>query len=377
MMSILLTLALAVTIENQTFRANDNPNAKAVLHIQNERQVTIRNVVIDGRRDAFHRTFPIAENGAPFIDYYPLNGIAIDRSQNVLIENVTLRNVTNLAIVVARSSNVRILNVTVEDSGSLDQKGLNNTTGGILLEEGVTNFEVGDCRLTRVRGNGIWTHSYTVSPRNKDGVIANNEIDTAARDAIQVGHATNVKVTDNIMRNVGYPSEIVDAEPVGIDTAGDVDQTHYRGNRMYEINGKCFDLDGFRDGELTRNLCINSKPVAEYPHGNFGVVFNDSHPDSKSQNIIIRDNVFDGMKFGALFVIGPGHVIENNLFLNLNRSGSKDQLLGASIAFANGVLRPNPPAGLIRGNTFTGKSRCPGPYPGVRYERNQCQTSTR
>lgn len=377
MMSILLTLALAVTIENQTFRADDNPNARAVLHIQNERQVTIRNVVIDGRRDALHRPFPIAENGAPFIDYYPLNGIAIDRSQNVLIENVTLRNVTNLAIVVARSANVRILKVTVEDSGSLDHKGLNNTTGGILIEEGTVNFEVRDCRLIRVRGNGIWTHSYTVSPRNRDGVIANNEIDTAARDAIQVGHATNVKVFDNVMRNIGYPAEIVDAEPVGIDTAGDVDKSEYRANRMFEINGKCFDLDGFRDGELTRNLCINSKPVATYPHGNFGVVFNDSHPDSKAQNIIIRDNVFDGMKYGALFVIGPGHVIENNLFLNLNQSGSKDPLLSSSIAFADGVLRSNPPKVTVRGNLFTGKSRCPGPYPEVRYERNQCQTSIR
>ncbi len=377
MMSILLTLALAVTIENQTFRAGDDPNAKAVLHIRNEKQVTIRNVVIDGRRDTLQRPFPIAENGAPFIDYYPLNGIAIDRSQNVLIENVTLRNVTNLAIVVARSSNVRILKVTVEDSGSLDSRGLNNTTGGILIEEGTVNFEVRDCHLIRVRGNAIWTHSYTESPKNRDGIITGNEIDTAARDAIQVGHATRVKVFDNVMRNIGYPAEIVDAEPVGIDTAGDVDQSEYRTNRMFEINGKCFDLDGFRDGDVTRNICINIKPPEAYPHGNFAVVFNDSHPDSKSQNIVIRDNVFDGLKYGGIYVIGPGHLIENNVLLNTNLSKSSDPLLSSTIAFANGVLRPNPAGAVVRGNFIAGKGRCPEPYPGVRYERNQCQTSTR
>lgn len=376
-MGIIFTLALAITIENQTLTATTDPNAKAVLHIQGQNQVRIRNVTIDGRRDQLHRAFPIAENGAPFIDYYPLNGIAIDRSSDVLIENVTLRNVTNLAIVVARSSNVKILRITVEDSGSLDKRGLNNTTGGILIEEGTTNFEVRECRLSRIRGNAIWTHSYSVSPRNRDGIIVNNEIDTAGRDGVQVGHATNVRVADNVIRNIGYPASIVDGEPVGIDTAGNVDTTEYRTNRLFEINGKCFDLDGFHDGGVICNLCVNTKPVTAYPNGNFGIVFNDSHPDAKSQNIVIKENVFDGIKYGGMFVIGSGHRIENNSFLNLNQAHSKDKLLSSSIAFANGVLRPNPPGAIIIGNTFTGAARCPEPHLGVRYERNECQTSSK
>lgn len=375
-MSILLTFALAVVLENQTFTAGDDLQARAVLHIQNEKQVRIRNVVIDGRRDQLHRTFPIAEKGVPFIDFYPLNGIAIDRSSDILIENVTLRNVTNLAIVVARSTNVRILRVTVEDSGSLDAQGRNNTTGGILLEEGTSNFEVRECRLSRIRGNAIWTRSSSVSPRNHDGVIANNEIDTVARDAIQIGHAINVRVTDNLVRNIGYPVEIVDGEPVGIDTTGNVDKTEYRSNRLFEINGKCFDLDGFHDGALICNICINTKPVTAYPHGNFGIVFSDSHQDSPSQNIFISGNTIDGTKYGGMFLIGSGHVVENNSFLNLNRSGSKDKLLSAAIAYSKGVRRPNPPQALITGNTFTGRVHCPAPYPGIRYEKNQCQTST-
>ncbi|MDX2178637.1 MAG: right-handed parallel beta-helix repeat-containing protein [Bryobacteraceae bacterium] len=368
-MGIVVTLYLA-----QQALLPTSETQRAVIDIRGEKQVRIRNVVIDGQRDRYaHLHWPIAENGAPFIDYYPLNGIAIDRCEDVVIENVVIRNVTNLAIVVARSSNVRIERVTIEDSGSLDAKGKNNTTGGILLEEGTSNFVVANNRLSRIRGNAIWTHSYTVSPRNRDGQITNNEIDTAGRDAIQVGHAVNVMVDANVARNVGYPVEIAEGEPVGIDTAGNVENTHYRSNRLFEINGKCFDLDGFHDGSLICNLCINARPVGEYPLGNFGIVFNDSHPESVSRNIAVRGNVLDGMKYGAMFVIGAGHTIEDNAFLNLNRARSKDGLLGSSIHFANGVLRPNPPKGVVvRGNTMTG-TRCVAPYPGVKLEKNECR----
>ena len=364
---------MAVVIENRSVTA-DSKTGHAVIDIRGEKQVRIRNVIIDGKRDQFEKRWPVAENGAPFIDYYPLNGIAIDGSEDVLIENVTLRNVVNLAIVVARSKNVVIRNVTVEDSGSLDAKGKNNTTGGILLEEGVTHFEVRGCRLRRIRGNAIWTHSYTVSPRNRDGVIADNEIDTAGRDGIQVGHAMNVRVEKNTIRNVGYPVEIAEGEPVGIDTAGNVEATIYRDNRLFEINGKCFDLDGFHDGTVAGNRCVNAQPVAAYPLGNFGIVFNDSHPDSVSRNIFVHDNVIDGTKYGAMFVIGSGHTITNNQFLRLNLARSTDGLLGASIFFANGVLRPNPPrAVVVNDNTITGQARCPAPYEGVRLERNTCR----
>ncbi len=373
-MGILYSLAFAaIVIENRSFTA-DSKTGHAVIDIRGEKQVRIRNVMIDGKRDQLEKRWPVAENGAPFIDYYPLNGIAIDRSEDVLIENVTLRNVVNLAIVVARSKKVIIRNVTIEDSGSLDAKGKNNTTGGILLEEGTTNFEVRGCRLRRIRGNAIWTHSYTVSPRNRDGVIAENEIDTAGRDAIQVGHAVNVLVEKNTARNVGYPVEVAEGEPVGIDTAGNVEATIYRENRLFEINGKCFDLDGFHDGSVANNSCLNARPVAAYPLGNFGIVFNDSHPESVSRNIVVQENVIDGTKYGAMFVIGSGHTISNNQFLNLNMAQSKDGLLGSSIFFANGVLRPNPPrAVVVKDNTITGHARCPAPYEGVRFERNKCQ----
>lgn len=383
-MGIFLTLTLALTIENQTLTANEK-TGRAVIDVRGEKQVRIRNVVIDGARAKLEKRWPIAENGAPFIDYYPLNGIAIDGSSDVVIENVTLRNVPNLAIVVARSSNVQIRGVTVEDSGSLDSRGRNNTTGGILLEEGTTDFEIRDCRLSRIRGNAIWTHSYSVSPRNRNGVIANNEIDTVGRDAIQVGHATNIRVEDNVMRNIGYPAEIVDAEPVGVDTAGNVDQTTYFRNRIFETNGKCFDLDGFHDGGVLCNLCVNTRSPDAYPNANLAVVFNDSHPESVSRNIVLEGNTFDGMIYGGVFVYGSGHTIRNNQFLNMNRknyTGGPDYLR-AGIYLATGVLRPNPPQDLvIEGNTFTGfrmKSQCilsdaKVARTGVKSSKNTCRS---
>jgi hypothetical protein len=385
-MGIVLTLALALTIENQTLTL-DAATGRAVIDVRGESQVRIRNVVIEGARDQFERRLPIAENGAPFIDYYPRNGISIDRSTDVVIEDVILRNIPNLAIVVARSSNVRILRVTVEDSGSRDARGRNNTTGGILIEEGTSDFEIRDCRLTRIRGNAIWTHSYSESPRVRDGLIVNNEIDTAGRDGIQVGHATRIRVEDNVIRNIGYPTEIVDVEnhgyPAAIDTAGVVDKSSYNRNRIFEVNGKCFDLDGFQDSEMLCNLCINTKPPEAYPNANLAIVFNDSHPDSASRNIRIEQNIFDGMIYGGAFVYGSGHRITRNRFLNLNRMGydGGPDYLRSGIFVAGGVLRPNPPSDVvIRDNTFQGhkmKQRCvlfapDAPRSGVRFESNEC-----
>ncbi len=374
-------------IENQTLTANAT-TGRAIIDVRQEKRVRIRNVTIDGGRDRLERSFPIAENGAPFIDYYPLNAIAIDQSSDVIIENVRIRNAVNLAIVVARSSNVRIRKVVIEDSGSLDARGRNNTTGGILIEEGTTDFEVRDCRLERIRGNAIWTHSYTESPRNARGAIVNNEIDTVGRDAIQVGHATAIIVANNVLRNVGYPAAIVDVEnqgyPVGIDTAGNVDASSYRDNRMFEVNGKCFDLDGFHDGNISCNSCINVRDRAAYPHANLAVLFNDSHPESESRNIVLEGNTFDGLMYGAVFVYGSGHRIENNRFLNVNRAGfdGDPAYLRAGFYFASGLLRPNPPRGIVvRRNTVEGhrmKDRCfvfadEALRAGVRAAENRCQ----
>jgi hypothetical protein len=149
------------------------------------------------------------------------NGILISSSQNIRIQNITLRRVRNFAILINASSNVQLERVTVEDSGSLGPNGKNNTTGGILFEEGVRDFQVANSSFRDILGNAVWTHSYSASPRNSNGIIHRNEFLNIARDAEHHG------------------------APVALDTAGKVDKSIYRENTFTNIGGQCINLDGF------------------------------------------------------------------------------------------------------------------------------------
>src|SRR4029453_2469877 len=101
-------------------------------------------------------------------------------------------------------------------------------------------------------------------------------------------------VENNHGARIGYPSSEVDMEtfavPAALDTAGNVDQSAYVNNRFEEVNGKCIDLDGFHDGEVRGNTCVNRNPVESYPHGHYGIVLNNSNPDMRSRKIVIAEN---------------------------------------------------------------------------------------
>jgi hypothetical protein len=186
------------------------------------------------------------------------------------------------------------------------------------------------------------------------------------------------------------------AIPAALDTAGNTADCVYAENRFEEVNGKCIDLDGFHDGAVRGNRCVNRKPPEAYPYGNVGIVFNDSHPHTRSNRITVEDNVIDGTLFSGMFVIGPGHRIVNNRLMNLNMAHCNEnrakfgcynpagdpEVLQTGIYLGRGVLRPNPAReSLIRGNLITGykmSSRCFGAAPGVdaranRIEANRCR----
>jgi len=185
---------------------------------------------------------------------------------------------------------------------------------------------------------------------------------------------------------VGYPPEFVDNEnqatPVGVDTAGDVSKSAYNENRFSEINGKCFDLDGFHDGEVRGNTCVNKGDAGAYPNGHFAVVFNNNDPRMKSQGVRIIGNTFEGMKFGGVFLIGQGQTIEDNTFTRINTARCNDRLafgclylqtepdlLRTGIYLSRGVKRLEETRGnSIRGNRISGygmKARCVVAGPGV------------
>jgi hypothetical protein len=323
----------------------------------------------------------------PFARFSGSNGILAGYIEDLRVSNVRFREVAGFPLIVAASKQVTIEKVTVENSGGRNAKHRSNASGGILLEEGTVDFTVRDCVFRNVLGNGVWTHSLYTSPRNGPGLITGNRFETIGRDAIQAGHATGVRVENNTGRRIGYPEEAVDVEgggvPVGIDTAGNVDKSVYAGNRFEEVNGKCIDLDGFHDGEVRDNVCINRGEAIDYPQGHFGIVMNNANPDMRSENITIRGNTIQGMKFGGIFVIGGPHVITGNHLLNLNLAGCNESaarfgcshfegepdLLQSGIYLGRRAERPAVARGnRIEDNEITGfkmKARCIGYAPGV------------
>ena len=312
-----------------TLRAAASFAGRAVIVCRGAKNVRLAGFAIDGARQLRGERTGLPPSNVAFSDFYKHNGILAESTEGLSIARVRFRRVWGFSVLVNASKRVKIENIDVIDSGSRNGKGRNNTTGGVLFEEGAEDFEVRGSKFIRVLGNGVWTHSNYGSPRNARGRIVQNQFEEIGRDAVQVGHATEVRVEANRGSRIGYPVDAVDIEngatPVGVDTSGNVDKSVYTQNRFDELNGKCIDLDGFHDGEVTLNVCTNKGAAADYPHGHFGIVVNNWNPDMKSEHIVIADNTIDGAKFGGLFLIGSEHRVERNRFLNLNRAQCNEQ----------------------------------------------------
>lgn len=383
---------------NSRVIASKDFKGTALFIVEKGKNILFADFAIDGSRDALASPLEMAPPENAFRVWYPNNGILADQVEGLRIERVVFQNVVNFPVLISRSTAVRIREVRVENSGSLNAKGRNNLTGGILLEEGTADFEVQKSSFKNIRGNGLWTHSLLSSPQLLDGAFLENTFEQIGRDAIQVGHAKRVRVEANTGREIGFPVEIVDVEnggtPVVIDTAGDVEGSQYTRNRFYEINGKCIDLDGFHDGVVLDNTCINRMEAAAYPNGHFGIVMNNSNPNAHSSNIELSGNLIDGAKYGGLFLMGSNNRVTNNRFVNLNLAGCNESspsciykadephMLEAGIYVGRGVARLEEAKGnLIRNNTITGHkmaARCVVLGPGVapeaaKVEMNICQ----
>jgi hypothetical protein len=349
--------------------------------------VQLRNFTIDGSRDALEIRAGLPAYDTPFARFTRNNGIFAADVTALAIDNVKLQNIAGFAVLVSNSHGITIDAVQVTDSGSRNSAGRNNGTGGILLEEGTTDFRVTNCGLHNIRGNGVWTHSLYSSPRNARGLIAINRFANIGRDAIQVGHAREIRVEENAGMSIGFPVEDVDIEnraiPVAIDTAGNVEGSSYARNRFQEIDGKCIDLDGFHDGDVRGNECVNRAAPQLYKFGNYGIVMNNSNPDMQSRNIRMEDNIIDGPLFGGIFVIGTGHRILRNRLLNLNAAHCNDDsaifgcyyaagepdMLRSGIYLGKGAERPAQARdNTIDDNEITGyqmKERCVVNAPGI------------
>jgi hypothetical protein len=385
-------LTILGAAEGTVLRASNGFRGRAVIRMSGGRNVRLAGFSIEGNRLALEAPGGLPGSDVPFCRFTSGNGILAEDVEGLVISGVRVREVAGFAALIARGLGVTIEDLQVDDSGSRNSLGRNNATGGILIEEGSAGFRVTGCVLRNVLGNGIWTHSLYTSPRNRDGLITRNRLEDIGRDAIQVGHATNVRATDNSGLRIGYPVGNVDIEngatPVAIDTAGNVDASAYSGNRFEEVNGKCIDLDGFHHGEVLENTCVNRGAADDYPYGHFGIVFNNSNPDMRSEGVIVARNLIEGAKFGGIFVIGTGHTIAVNRLLRLNMAGcgegsarhgclyyrDEPDLLRSGIYLGKGAERSAPARGnVVRDNQVSGrgmKAHCIAAAPGVALSAN-------
>jgi hypothetical protein len=309
-------------------RATTTFQGRAIFAIRGGKNIKFTKFEMAGNRAALAKPVGLAPSDVPFARFTKNNGILAEDVQGLTIAELAMREIAGFPVLVSHSSKVHIEKIDIQDSGSENAKKRNNATGGILIEEASTDFEVLNCTIKNVYGNGIWTHSLYKSPRNARGRIAGNNISDVARDAIQVGHSTEVRVENNTGERIGFPVAKVDIEngaiPAALDTAGNTDKSSYTGNRFAEINGKCIDLDGFHDGEIRGNSCENHQPPDAYKFGNYAIVMNNSNPDMESRNVTIADNMIDGTLFGGIFIIGTGNHVTHNRLLNINMAHCPD-----------------------------------------------------
>ena len=351
-------------------KLSDNFQGRAAFVCERGRRIRFRSFAIDGNREKLEQRAGLPPSDVPFSRFTINSGILALNIQNLEIWDMKFHSMAGFAVLVSGGQSIDIKSLNVDNGGSRNAAGTNNTSGGILLEEGVNLFHVKQITLDNIRGNGIWTHSLYTSPRNANGEIAQNHFHNIGRDAIQIGHATKVLVQNNSGDRIGFPKEIVDADPVGLDTAGNVDQTIYRNNRFQTINGKCIDLDGFHDGEVRGNVCIDV--------GHYGIVMNNNNPDMRPERIRVLDNVIDGADYGGIFVMGSGNTIRGNRFLNLNRRHRLEDLLRAGIFLGNSVVHWAPAQGnVVEDNRISGFGvQCVAAAPEVKIAQNRVARNT-
>lgn len=390
-------LTVRAHASGSVLRAAAGFTGPALLIAHSAHSLRIENVEFDGRRDLLEKPRAPLPDDTAVADHFPASGLWIADGDGVTLTQLHFQRVVSFPILVTRGHDIQIDGALVEDSGGHNTKSRNNTTGGILFEEGTANFRVRNSRFLRVLGNAVWTHSWYRSPRASHGLIAGNTFEEIARDAVQIGHATDVIVEHNTAHRIGFPIAAVDIEgqgiPAVIDTAGNVDRTLYRQNQMTEVNGKCFDLDGFHDGEITGNTCRNQQPASAYPTGHYGIVFNNTNPDMKSEGVLVENNEISGMRFGGIFVIGERHRILNNKLLNLNTAHCNDtkliqclyvpaepDMLRAGIYLGLRAERPAPARQIeIRGNSLSGygiAAHCIVRAPGLPPDAAQLNANT-
>ncbi|MGD1070415.1 MAG: methyltransferase domain-containing protein [Bryobacteraceae bacterium] len=287
---------------NTTIKAAAAFRGRALLVFPAGKNIKIRDLSLDGNRDAVGRMIGLPPSGTMFSRFMPNNGILAEGVAGLEIAQVKATGMAGFTVLVNGGHNVRIREVTIGDSGGFNGQRRNNGTGGIALEEGTTDFEISRCVLGTIRGNGITMRSV------ERGRVFENEFIVMARDAFQVNQATAVTIENNNAAQMGFPIDEVEA-PGAI----------------------CMRLEGFSDGRVKDNTCSEAVLGAISVAGTHNVI---SGNHLMGLNAAHRDAAGIYLEAGA-----KDNTIENNEIAGF---GMSKQCLGAAPGVAltaNKVVR--------------------------------------
>jgi hypothetical protein len=248
---------LEIKGSNTILKAASTFRGRSLLALAAGKNIKIHDLILDGNRAAFAHPVPPPRPASMLSRIVANNGIVAENVTGLEIFHLDAKEFAGFPILIAAGSHARIHDVRLTDSGSLDAAGHNNGTGGLVFEEGASDFEVSNALFGKVRGNGIWIRSTgaTVSK----GRIVGNEFEVLARSAIEMNHASDITISGNTGHMIGFPGEEVliagTLLPAAIVTSGAVDRAVIQGNTFNEIAGRCMSLDGLANSQITTNIC--------------------------------------------------------------------------------------------------------------------------
>lgn len=330
---------LNITAANTTIKAASTFRGRALLVLPAGKNIAIHDLSLDGNRAAFPEPLGPPPPTAMLSRVVANNGIVAEGVQGLEIDGLKAIQIAGFPVLINGGRNIHIRDAVITDSGTLDPAGHNNGSGGIVLEEGVTDFEVAHALFGKIRGNGIWirsTGSGTTATAAR-GVISDSEFTILARAAIELSHATAITIENNTGHMIGFPGEEAVTSgailPAAISASGNVDHTAIRNNSFDQIAGRCLTLEGFSDGEVTGNTCAEDlfnafviRGTANHITGNHLTGLNHAHRDQP-----------ESLRAGIYLAIGAsGNTLDGN---DISGYGMAQHCVGGPGVDANKVSK--------------------------------------
>ena len=139
---------------NTTIRASAEFRGRALLVLVNGKNVRIHGLSLDGNRDVVGRMFSLPNAGTMYSRFVPSNGFVAENATDLEISDIKATRFAGFALLINSSKEVKLHDIDVTSSGSFNAQRRNNGTGGIVIEEGTTDFEIRRCAIGRATSRG-------------------------------------------------------------------------------------------------------------------------------------------------------------------------------------------------------------------------------